>query len=153
KISPEESNCLAGEKQQALRLQGRLREKIELAIKSGTGYFRGLSRDGAGLGKSIREVFHELFNQFVPELYSKLEMGAKPLPEHAAEEILKAANLSGLAPVFYESGGGYGLVARDGTRYIPNPSAPLAKEILDFIRQRTSFGEKVTGKDLEQRFL
>lgn len=41
---------------------------------------------------------------------------------------------------------------KDGAKFIANASAPVAKEILDYIRRRTSYGEKVSGKDLENHF-
>jgi hypothetical protein len=43
-------------------------------------------------------------------------------------------------------------VVKEAGKYVPNPGAPVAREILDFIQQRTAYGEKVSGKDLEQRF-
>jgi len=121
-------------------------------LQGGAGFFRGLSVDGSALGKTVAEVFRKVFDKFVPDLYSKLEMGAKPLKEHSAEDVLKAANLSGLSTVFYEGADGYGLVIQEGNKYLPNRDAPVAKEIMAYIRERASYGEKVSGKDLEQRF-
>jgi hypothetical protein len=152
KISPEESSCLAAEKHEALRYQGWLRERVSQALQAGTGFFRGVSKDGSALGKTTTEVFRRLFETFVPQLYAKLQMGSRPLKGNEADELLKAANLSGLPQVFYEGDDGLGLVVREGAKYVPNPSAPVAREILDFIQQRTGYGEKVSGKDLEQRF-
>lgn len=152
KISPEESSSLAAEKNEALRYQGRLRERVSQALQAGTGFFRGVSKDGSALGRSIAEVFRRFFETFVPQLYAKLQMGSRPLKGNEAEELLKAANLSGLPQVFYDGDSGLGLVVREGAKYVPNPSAPVAREIQDFIHQRTAYGEKVSGKDLEQRF-
>ena len=152
KISAEESSCLASERHEVLRYQRLLRERLVQALQAGTGLFRGVSRDGSALGKTLAEVFRRLFDETVPDLYPKLEMGVRPLRGTEAEEILKAANLTGLSSLFYEGEQGLGLVTRDGVRFVPNPGAPVAKEILDYIRQRTSYGEKVSGRDLEQRF-
>jgi hypothetical protein len=152
KISPEESSCLAAEKHEALRYQGRLRERVSQALQAGTGFFRGVSKDGSALGRTTAEVFRRFFETFVPQLYVKLPMGSRPLKGNEAEELLKAANLSGLPQVFYEGDDGLGLVVREGAKYVPNASAPIAREILDFIQQRTGYGERVSGKDLEQRF-
>ena len=152
KISAEESSSLAAEKNEALRYQGRLRERLSQALQAGTGFFRGVSKDGSALGRSIVEVFRRFFETFVPQLYAKLHMGSRPLKGNEAEELLKAANLSGLPQVFYDGESGLDLVVKEGAKYVPNPSAPVAREILDFIQQRTGYGEKVSGKDLEQRF-
>lgn len=152
KISAEEASCLAGEKNEVVRYQGRLRERLAQALQAGTGLFRGMSRDGSALGKTATEVFRRWFDTTVPELYAKLEMGSRPLKGNEAEELLKAANLVGLPQVFYEGEHGLGLIVKDGPRYVPNPSAPVAKEILDFIQQRASYGEKVSGRDVDNRF-
>jgi hypothetical protein len=152
KISPEESSCLAGEKTELVRYQGRLRERLGHALQAGSGLFRGLSRDGSALGKSATEVLRRWFDATVPELYAKLELGSRPLKGTEAEEVLKAANLGGLSQVFYDGEQGLGLVVRDGARYVPNVAAPIAKEILDFIEQRAGYGERVSGRDLENRF-
>src|SRR5207245_8967294 len=47
KISAEEASCLAGEKNEVVRYQGRLRERLAQALQGGTGLFRGMSRDGS----------------------------------------------------------------------------------------------------------
>ncbi len=96
-----------------------------------------LSVDGSAFGKTVAEVFRKVFDKFVPDLYSKLEMGAKPLKEHSAEDVLKAANLSGLATVFYEGADGYGLVIQEGNKYLlMQRRFPVAKEIMAYILWR-----------------
>ena len=138
-------------KQEIPTIQAQLRKHIETALQGGAGFFRGLSVDGSAFGKTVAEVFRKVFDKFVPDLYSKLEMGAKPLKEHSAEDVLKAANLCGLATVFYKGAEGYGLVVRRGTVFTQQRRS-VAKEIMAYIRERASYGEKVSGKDLEQRF-
>jgi hypothetical protein len=151
-FTEEESTLLASEKSEALRIQTRLREKMAEALKGGTGYFRGVAKDGAGLGKSLTEVFKNLFDVVVPDLYPKLKIGARPLKGNEADEVLKAANLNALSQVFYGGEQGLGLIAKEGTKFAPNPSAEIAKEILDYIKRQHAYGEKVTGKDLEAHF-
>lgn len=152
KISPEESSCLAGEKNEVLRYQSRLRERVSQALQAGTGFFRGVSKDGSSLGKTTPETFRRFFEGCVPQLYPKLEMGSRPLKGNEAEELLKAANLSGLPQVFYDGDNGLGLVVKEGSKYVPSAAAPIAREVLGFIQERSGYGEKVSGKDLEQRF-
>jgi hypothetical protein len=152
KITAEESSCLSSEREQVNRLLARLREGFAMALQGGCGFFRGVSMEGTALGKTLPEVVKQLFEKSVPQLYDKLEMGIVSLKGDEAEEVLKAANLSGLSPVFYEGEGHLGLVRKEGAKFVPRAEAPVAKEVLDFIRQRAQYGEKVTGKDLEAKF-
>jgi len=152
KISQIELNCLTNEKLEQSRILKRLREKMAENITGGTGIFRGVSRDGSALGKSIQDVFKNLFNFAVPDLYPKLEMGARSLKGNEAEEILKAANLNGLSQVFYSGDEGLNLVIQKGNKYVPNPSADIAKEVLNYLNSQHAYGNKVTGKDLEKYF-
>ena len=152
KITPEESSLLASEKNEVLRIQNRLREKIAETLKGGVGYFRGVSKDGAGPERSIGDVFKNLFDFAVPDLYPKLRMGARPLKGNEAEEILKAVHLNALPQVFYGSEQGLNLVIKEGARFAPNPSTEVAKEILDYIKRQHAYGEKITGRDLEAYF-
>ncbi len=152
KVSPDEVSCVADEKNEVLRYQNRLHEQVSQGLQSGTGLFRGVSKDGSALGNSSSDVFRRWFEMVVPDLYPKLEMGSADLKGNEAEELLKAANLAGLPQVLYEGDDGLGFVRKEGGRYVPNAEAPVAREILGFIQQRASYGEKVTGKDLEQKF-
>lgn len=152
KITAEESACLAAEKQEVLRYHNRLRDQLADAVVAGTGYFQGIPRDGSSLGKSLPEVFRQWFDVIVPGLYPKLEMGARHLKGTEAEDLLKAANLSGLSQVFYDGPDGLALVKREGARYVMNEAAPIAREVLNYIQERTRYGERVTGRDIEARF-
>jgi hypothetical protein len=152
KITPEEAACLANEKNEAMRFQGRLREQLSQALVGGTGFFRGVSKDGSSLGKGLHEVFRRWFEACVPDLYPKLEMGARSVDGGEAEALLKAVNLAGLQRVFYDPPEGLSLVKKEGARYVVNTGAPVADEVLHFIEDRTRYGERVTGRDLEARF-
>jgi len=150
----EELTCLQPEKNEVLRLHSRLSEKLTEALVAGTGLFRGVSRDGSDLGKTVSEIFKGLFDIAVPDLYPKLEMGARSLKGTEAEEILKAANLSGLSQIFYSGETGLNLVIKDGAKFVPNPNADVAKEVLDHLTQQQDYGNKDSrlGKALETRF-
>ncbi|MEW6425901.1 MAG: BREX system P-loop protein BrxC [Bacillota bacterium] len=152
KITRVELDCLADEKAEALRIQSRLREKMAAALQGGTGFFRGSSKDGSALGKTLPEVMKKFFDFVVPDLYPKLEMGVRSLKGTEAEEVLKASNLTGLSQVFYDGEGGLNLVVKEGAKYITNPSAEIAKEVLDYLNREHSYGNKVTGKMLEEHF-
>ena len=152
RITNEEAACLQSEKNEVIRLQNRLQEKLIEALQEGAGLFRGVSKDGSSLGKTINDIFKGLFDFAVPDLYPKLEMGARRLDGSEAEEILKAANLSALSQVFYAGDQGLNLVIKQGTKYVPNTSAEIAREIQDYIKREHSYGNKVTGKKLDEHF-
>jgi len=152
RITNEEMSALSSEKQEALRILGRLRDKVEAAVLEGTGLFRGVARDGSALGKTIIEAFGKYLEFVIPDLYSKLSMGARPLKGTEAEEVLKAANLQGLPNVLYSGQQGLNLVLQEGAKWVPNQSADVAKEVLDYLKLEHSYGNKVTGKNLDQHF-
>lgn len=152
KISKEEGGSLAAEKTEVLRLEERLKERLERAMAGGQGFFDGVARPGADLGKTLGEILKALFGHAVPGLYGKLEMGARPLKGNEAEEILKAANLNGLPKVFYAPPDGLELVVKEGNKYVVNPEAPIAKEVAGYLAREHSYGNKVTGRTLESHF-
>ena len=152
RITKDEAASLANEEHEVNRLQSRLRDKMVEALEKGQGIFHGVSKDAAALGKNAGEIFKRHFDGAFPELYPKLEMGFRPLKGTEVEDFLKAANLNALAPVFYEGEQGLGLVIKEGSKLVPNPSAPIAKEVLDYIKREHSYGNKVTGKSLEEHF-
>ena len=151
-VSAEVTSSLAAEKTEALRLEERLKERGDRALAAGRGFFRGVSKDGAALGKTLGEILKALFNFAVPDLYPKLDMGARPLRGNEAEEILKAANLNGLPRVFYAAPDGLELVVREGTKYVVNLEAAIAKEVAHYLAREHSYGNKVTGRTLEGHF-
>ncbi len=152
RITPHEMECLSHEKNEERRVKKRLSEKMEAALMSGTGIFMGVARDGSSSVRSFYEALKHLLDHAIPSLYPKLEMGARSLKGTEAEDLLKAANLSGLPQVFYDGEEGLSLVIRDGAKYVPNPSAEVAVEVLNFLSRQHSYGNKVTGKILEDEF-
>ena len=154
KISSEEGSCLQDEKTAVHTFQGRLRDKLTETMEKGTGLFRGVSRDASSLGKSLSEILKKMFGQVVPDLYPKLELGSRPLKGDEAEVVLKAADLKGLPNIFYEGENGLGFVKKDGPKSVINPTAPIVKEVLDYLKSEQSYGNKESrmGKALEKRF-
>lgn len=152
KLTNEETACLADEKVRRDKIQRKLRTKLADVLAAGTGYFRGVEKDGSALGETLAEVLHRLFDYVIPQLYPKLEMGVRPLKGSEAEKFLTVANLSGLPPVFHASGSGLNLVAKEGDKYVPNVGAEICKEVLDYIKREHQYGNKVTGKALESHF-
>jgi phage terminase Nu1 subunit (DNA packaging protein) len=152
KINQEESASLSNEKTAVLRLEERLKDRLDKALANGLGYFRGVEKAGAALGKSLAEILRALFDHAVPALYPKLEMGTRPMKGNEAEEILKAANLNGLSKIFYGPPDGLDLVAEEGNKYVVNNQAPIIKEVADYLNREHAYGNKVTGKVLEGQF-
>lgn len=154
KITAEEAACLQDEKNEALRYQARTRDKLTETLEKGQGLFRGVAKDAAALGKTLPEILKKFFAFAVPDLYPKLEMGSRPLRGTEADEVLKAVDLKGLPQVFYGGEQGLNLVVKDGAKFVPNPTADVAKEILDLLVSEHGYGNKDsrTGKALENRF-
>jgi hypothetical protein len=153
-ITPDEAACLQDEKTTALTYENRLREKLTAAMVKGTGMFRGVQKDASSLGTDLGEILKNLFAHVVPYLYPKLEMGARPLKGDEAEQILKAADLKALPTIFYAGDNGLALVVRDGPKSVVSLTAPVAKEVLDYLKSEHAYGNKESrmGKALERRF-
>jgi hypothetical protein len=151
-ISNENAASLSGERNELRSLQTRLREKFSQALASGSGVFRGVPRDASDLGNTYPEAQRALLDRAVPDLYPKLELGTPSLTGKEPEEVLRATNLQGLSPVFYDGDEGLGLVVSQDGKYVPHPSAEISKEILDYLKSEHAYGNKVTGKLLEKHF-
>jgi hypothetical protein len=154
KITTDEASCLQDEKKISGDYETRLGDKITDAMEKGSGMFRGVARDASALGKNLSEIIKKLFGYIVPDLYPKLEMGSRPLTGDEPETILKAADLKALPQVFYAGERGLSLVVKDNTRFVPNPAADVAKEVLDYLVSEHGYGNKETrtGKALERKF-
>ena len=154
KITPDEATCLQDEKNFVLNYESRLRDKVTEAIERGTGMFRGVARDASSLGKNLGEIIKKFLEQIVPDLYPKLEMGSRPLHGDEPDVFLKAADLKALPQVFYVGERGLGLVTKEGSKYVPNPSADVAKEVRDYLASQHEYGNRdaCLGKALENRF-
>ncbi|MBK8030403.1 MAG: BREX system P-loop protein BrxC [Chloroflexi bacterium] len=155
-LNAEDTKSLADEKTLALRYEERLRNLVIGVLENGEGIFRGVSRSSAVLGRRLSEIMNNWFAYAVPFLYPKLELGARLLPKKGqeAEDILKAANLNGLSPIFYGGEGNLELVRKDErtSKWVINLEAPIIREIKNYLDSENSYGNKVTGKSLEGKF-
>ncbi len=152
KLSTDEARLLNDEKTQEGRFKSRLREKMAESLYTGVGYFRGVGKEGSALGKNHIEAIRGYLAYTVPSLYPKLRLGARLLKGTEAEEVLKAANLTALPQVFYGGEGGTDLIVERGGKFTPNIEAEIAREVLGYIQRQHAYGNKVTGKDLENYF-
>jgi len=154
KITQDEATCLQDEKNSKNGYEIRLRDKLTEAMERGTGMFRGVQKDASALGKGLGEILKKLFGQVVPDLYPKLQMGSRSMDKDDPERLLKTVDLKVLPKVFYEGDHGLALVVKDGAKLVIDTNAPVAKEVLDYLKSEYSYGNKDTrmGKALEKRF-
>jgi hypothetical protein len=152
RLTPEESSCLAEEKNRRDTHYRKLRSKVLEAVQAGTGFFQGVQHDATALGSNFVDVFHKLFNLVVPVLYPRLDIGVLPLRGDEPEKLLTSANLNGLPQVFHNDRPELSLVVKQSGKYVPNLGADLCREIFDHLKREHAYGNKVTGKTLEHHF-
>jgi hypothetical protein len=152
KITGEEITSLQNEQTEALQLEKNLTAELTKALEVGVGFFRGIQKPAGDLGRDLAEIFSALCKWTIPDLYPKVEMGCRPLKGNEAEEFLKQANLAALPQVFYAGDQGLNLVIRENNRFVPNPDAEVAQEILGYLRREHQYGNKVTGKQIADHF-
>ncbi len=146
------ARLLEEEKRLQERLHSELKARLSQDLRRGTAFFRGVDRPVASLGTTVEEMVHGLLASAVPEVYHKFDLAAVAVKGTEAKDLVKSANFKGLSPVVYEGNGGLGLVTVQGGKYVPNPGAPVAREVLAYIHKAQAPDEVVTGKDLESHF-
>jgi hypothetical protein len=151
-LTDNEKGLLNDEKAEESRHKNKLREKMAESLYQSVGFFRGVRKESTNLGRNYIETIREFLNYAVPLLYTKLRLGARPLRGNEISEVLKAANLNALPQVFYGGDAGTDLIIERDGKYISNPEADIAKEVLGYIQRQTNYGNKVMGKDLESHF-
>ena len=138
-----------------LDYESRLRDKLTEAMERGTGMFRGVSR--GRLRRWARASAR-----------SSRSSSATPSPTSTRSWRWAPGRSRGTRPstssrpptsrpcrsVFYDGEHGLGLVIKDGAKFVPNPAADVAKEVLDYLVSEHGYGNKDTrmGKALEKRF-
>ena len=150
--SSDEAQLLNDEKTREGAILRELRAKFQDSIHKGNSYFQGVERPLQSFGRLLTEIVRGSLEIAIPEVYSKFDLGAVNVKGNESEEILKVPNLAGLPAVFYEGTDALSLVVQQGGRYVVNVSAPVAREVLNYIAARNAYGEKVTGKLVESHF-
>jgi len=151
-ITTEELSCLEDEKERESKISRKLKSELLKAVEAGTAIYCGLEKESIQLGSRLAEMIKKVLNDFVPSVYTKLELGARNLDGREADRLLQAANLNGLPQVFYGLPDGLELVIRKDGRFIANAEAPVLQEVLNYIRSQEQYGNRVTGKLLESHF-
>ena len=135
------------------RLNTQLLTSLETNLESGVGFFRSLRFEAGDLGHDLAAMMRSLAERAIPDLYPKLELGSREVDGTEAEEFLKQANLSNLSPLFHGGEKGLGLVTKaEGGKFVPNPKAEIAQEILTYLKREHAYGNKVTGAALTEYF-
>jgi len=151
-LSGEQQACLAEEKNRRDRNSRQVRLLLVAAIESGQGFFNGVGHDASTLGSDLAGMMRSSVEMAVPVLYPKLDIGTLPLAGGEADKFLTAANLSGLPKIFYHDKSELSLVTKQGGQYVPNLGCLLCREILEYLRKEHAYGNKITGKMLENHF-
>lgn len=151
-ISREEMACLEDERLREQRLSQQIKTKLIKALESGKAVFQGVSREGGQFAPRFTEMLKAMLNLWVPDIYPKLEIGARRMTGKEAEQVLTAANLNGLSALFYDGSEGLQLVTKQGDQYLPNMNAPVVQEIFAYLKRENEYGNKVTGKSIENHF-
>ncbi|MCX6602115.1 MAG: BREX system P-loop protein BrxC [Acidobacteria bacterium] len=147
-----DKSLLETERSQWDRHKAQLVHSLEKNLIDGVGFFRGLRYAAGDLGHDLPAMMRGLAERAIPDLYPRLEMGSRNVSSEDPEEFLKQANLSNLPPLFHAGEKGLGLVTKEGSRFVPNPKAEIAQEILTYLKREDSYGEKVTGAKLVEAF-
>jgi len=151
-LSSEQQACLAEEKNRRDRNSRYVRSLLVSALESGQGFFNGVGHDASTLGIDLAGMTQSLIEMAVPALYPELEIGTLPLAGGEADRLLTATNLSGLPKVFYNDKPELSLVVKQGGQYVPNLGCHLCRDILEYLRKEHAYGNKITGKMLENHF-
>ena len=152
RLTTEESACLADEKSRRDRIRRKLRSRVLACIEGGSACFKGVQYDVTALGAGLVPALHALLDRTVPDLYPRIEIGVLPLAGNEVEKFLSSTNLAGLPDMFYHEKPERSLVVKQGGRQVPNLGCDLCRELLSYLRDKHSYGERVTGKMLEIHF-
>ena len=148
KLTAEESACLADEKGRRERIRRKARELLLKAVQGGTAFFKGVQYDATALGQGLVASLHALLDKAVPDLYPKIRIGVLGLAGNEPEKLLASTNLEGLPAVFQQQQ----LIVKQSSRLVPNLGGELCQEILAWLKDRHAYGERITGKMLENHF-
>lgn len=150
KITAEESSTLDEEKRQVVAAEVRLRTRLGYALSSGVLLFEGKSQDVSSLAQNAAEALRKFLDGVVPELYPRLSQATVSPKPNDVSDILKAANFDAL-PSIYGSGG-LGLFKKTGRDVTFDPDSPVAHGVIGYLKDRVDFGEKPTGRMIEETF-
>jgi hypothetical protein len=150
--SRDEYALVQSEKDRRDTISRTLRADLAAAFPQGLTYFRGVEKAASSWGQSLADALKAFLDKAVPDLYPKFDLGAYPADERDAQKFLTAANLSGLPTLYHEGKDNMGLIRRDRGRFVVDRDAATAAEAMGYIQRMHGYGEKVTGRALEDKF-
>ncbi len=148
----DEYTLVQSEKDKRDTLSRNLRADLQSAFLRGKTYFRGVEDPASAWGQTLTDGLKAFLDKAAPELYPKFDLGAYTVDERDAEKFLTASNLAGLPTVYYEGKEKMGLIQQEQGRFVIDKDAPVAAEVMSFIQRMHSYGEKITGRAVEDRF-
>jgi len=151
-LPADEHKCYNDEKNKKDILWKNLRDLMADAIYMGKSVFRGVEKDIASSGTTIHESFKRILDTNFLSVFPKYEMGAVQLSGKEPEQLLTAANLSGLPSVIYDGKDGMNIVVKQTGKYVINDSSEILAEVLGFVNEKHAYGEKIYGKTLDEHF-
>jgi len=151
-ITSEEIACLEDEKRREQKTNQQLKKELLNLMQSGSLIFQGVEKDTSLLGQNLSEMVRTTLNANIPQIYPKLDIGARNMSGKEAELLLKSANLNSLTNLFYTPPEGLELIIRQNNKFLPNTNAPVVREIFDYLKSQYEYGNRITGKILESHF-
>src|SRR5207249_11329957 len=102
-ITDLEKSLLVSERASREKIETKLIANLKIALESGVGFFKALKFDAGDLGRYLSNMIRAICDRAVPDLYSTVDMGCRPMDGSEPEELLKQANLNNLPPLFHGS--------------------------------------------------
>ena len=152
KLIDVEIKCFSDEKIKREKFKKVLRNEILGCVYDGSVLFRGVKKDIRSEGKDLYESLNKIIGEFIPQLFPKLEIGAKRVTGKELEKILSASNLDGLPIVLYDSSDGLGVVVKMSGKNVINTDGEILKEIMRFLVNQNETVGAVNGKLIESHF-
>jgi len=151
-LPADEHKCYNDEKSKKDKLWTSFKELMTNALYLGKSIFRGVEKDIAASGISVQESIKKILDAHFLSIFPKYELGAKQLSGKEAEQLLTAANLSGMPSALYDGSNGMGIVVNQSGKYIINENAEILTEVLGYITEKHAYGEKIYGKTMDEHF-
>ena len=150
--SDAEGKLLQEEKSRQNKFRRESITDMKNALINGKVFFRGSEHVGDPSTNDLEIYRNKLFSKLLPVIFPKFEIGKFKPPTNYIDKLIKSTSLSGLPDFFYQEIEGHSLIKKVDDRYIINTSYPLLEEVFNLIKNRQSFGTKVSGKIIETNF-
>lgn len=150
--STEEYALVQSEKDRRDNILRNLRADLLAAFPQGATYFQGVEKPALTYGQTLADGLKSFLDETMPKLYPKFDLGAYPADERDAEKFLTVANLAGLPTLYYDGQDKMKLIRQEKNRFIIDQDAPTTAEVMAYIQRMHGYGEKVTGRSLEDKF-